>query len=195
MFASILRQMRRWAMNESDQGPVALGYRLGHIKGDGRIFRALVYNKSAAVLHMLRRLVGDEAFFDGVRRFYSESRFRKVGTDEFRQAVEAAAGRPLDRFFDQWIFGFTLPRLRVTYRVEGAELAVRVEQLGETFDVPVTLTLEYADKTKTDVVIPVDRTGHRAPRPPRRRPPERRDQQGRRDARRIRQVEHAKGLA
>ena len=42
----------------------------------------------------------------------------------------------------------------MTYRVEGAELAVRVEQLGETFDVPVTLTLEYADKTKTDIVIP-----------------------------------------
>ncbi len=154
VFTSILRQMRRWAMNESDQGPVALGYRLGHIKGDSRVFRALVYNKGAAVLHMLRRLVGDEAFFDGVRRFYRESRFRKVGTDEFRQAVETAAGRPLDRFFEQWIFGFTLPRLRVTYRVEGAELAVRVEQLGETFDVPVTLTLEYADKTKADVVIP-----------------------------------------
>ena len=154
VFAGILRQMRRWAMNESDQGPVALGYRLGHIKGDSRVFRALVYNKSAAVLHMLRRLVGDEAFFDGVRRFYAASRFKKVGTDEFRQAIEAAAGRPLNRFFDQWIFGFTLPRLRVTYRVEGAELAVRIEQLGETFDVPVTLTLEYADRKRTDIVIP-----------------------------------------
>ncbi len=154
VFGSILRQMRRWAMNESDQGPVALGYRLGHIKGDSRVFRALVYNKGATVLHMLRRLVGDEAFFDGLRRFYSESRFRKVGTDEFRQAMETAAGRPLDRFFDQWIFGFTLPRLRVTSHVEGAEVVVRIEQLGETFDVPVSLTLEYADRTKADVVIP-----------------------------------------
>ena len=154
VFAGVLRQMRRWAMNESDQGPVALGYRLGHIKGDGRVFRALVYNKSAAVLHMLRRLVGDEVFFDGVRRFYAASRFKKVGTDEFKQAIEAAAGRPLDRFFDEWIFGFTLPRLRVTSRLEGAELAVRIEQLGETFDVPVTLTLEYTDRTKTDIVIP-----------------------------------------
>ena len=153
-FTSVLKQLRRWGMEATDQGPISLGYRLGHIRGESRVFRALVYNKSAAVLHMLRRLVGDEAFFDGVRRFYSESRFRKVGTDEFRQAIEKSAGRPLDRFFEQWIFGFTLPRLRVTYRVEGAELAVRVEQLGETFDVPVTLTLEYADKTKADVVIP-----------------------------------------
>jgi hypothetical protein len=155
VFAGIMRQMRRWAMSESDQGAVSLGYRLGHIKGDGRIFRALVYNKSASVLHMLRHLVGDDAFFAGLRRFYATSRFQKVGTDEFKQAVEIASGRPLDRFFDQWIHGSTLPRLKVNYHVEGSELAVHIEQLGEVFDVPVTLTLEYADKKKTDVVIAV----------------------------------------
>ena len=73
-----MRQMRRWAMNESDQGPVYLGYRVGHIKSDGRAFRAIIYNKGAMVLHMLRRLVGDEAFFSGLRRFYADSRFSKA---------------------------------------------------------------------------------------------------------------------
>ena len=47
------------------RGPMYLGYRLGHIKSRPRVFRALVYNKGAAVLHMLRRLVGDETFFSG----------------------------------------------------------------------------------------------------------------------------------
>ena len=56
---------------QSDQGPVYLGYRLGHIRNDSRVFRALVYNKGAAVLHMLRRLVGDDAFSRGMRRFYA----------------------------------------------------------------------------------------------------------------------------
>ena len=55
--------MSRWAVATSDQGPVYLGYRLGHIKNDGRILRAVVYNKGAMVLHMLRRLVGDDVFF------------------------------------------------------------------------------------------------------------------------------------
>jgi hypothetical protein len=155
VFAGVMRQMRRWAMRESDQGPVYLGYRLGHIKSDGRVFRALVYNKGAAVLHMLRRLVGDDAFFRGVRRFYSESRFRKVGTDDLRNAFETEAGRPLDRFFDQWIYGSTLPRLKVQYHVEGAELAVHVDQIGEVFEVPVTLTLQYAGGKKVDVVVAV----------------------------------------
>src|SRR5262249_50232125 len=62
-FGNVVRQMRRWAIEMSPQGPVYLGYRLGHIRAEGRVFRALVYNKGAMVLHMLRRLMGDEAFF------------------------------------------------------------------------------------------------------------------------------------
>jgi len=156
VFQSVMRQMRRWAIRESDQGPVYLGYRLGHIKSDGRVFRALVYNKGAAVLHMLRRLIGEDVFFRGVRRFYSTSRFRKVGTEDLRKAFEAESGRSLERFFDQWIYGSTLPHLKVQYRVEGSELAVHIDQIGEVFQVPVTLTLQYSGGRKADVVVRVE---------------------------------------
>ncbi|HYM25986.1 MAG TPA: M1 family aminopeptidase [Vicinamibacterales bacterium] len=153
-FASVLRQLRKWAMDNSSQGPVYLGYRLGHIRNDSRVFRALVYNKGAAVLHMLRRLIGDEAFFRGLRRFYRESRFQKTGTESLRAAMEAESGRTLSRFFEQWIYGSSLPKLRVSYRVEGAELVLQIEQLNDVFDVPVSLSLDYGDR-RTTVVVPV----------------------------------------
>ena len=137
------------------QGPIYLGYRLGHIKGESRVFRALVYNKGAAVLHMLRRLVGDEPFFRGLRRFYRDSRFHKVGTEELRAAMEAETGLPLERFFQRWIYGSTLPKLKLTYRVEGAEVVLHVDQIGELFDVPVTVTLQYADRKPADVLMAV----------------------------------------
>ena len=114
VFANVMRQMRKWAIDESDQGPVYLGYRLGHIRTTAGRSARIVYNKGAAVLHMLRRLVGDEAFFRGIRRFYVESRFTKVGTEDFRQAMEAESGRSLERFFERWIYGSTLPRLTFT---------------------------------------------------------------------------------
>ena len=155
VFSGVIRQMRRWGIDQSDQGPIFLGYRLGHIRGDSKVFRALVYNKSAAVLHMLRRLVGDDAFFRGVRRFYRTSRFRKVGTEDFRAAMEAEADRPLERFFERWIYGATLPRLRFGYRTEGADLVLHVEQVGELFDVPLTMTVQYADRKAVDLVVPV----------------------------------------
>ena len=152
-FASVMRQMRRWALDESDQGPVYLGYRLGHIRGESRVFRALVYNKGAVVLHMLRRLVGDDAFFRGLRRFYWTSRFHKAGTEDFREAMEQETHQPLERFFERWIYGSTVPRLKVGYRLEGSDVVLRVEQIGEIFDIPVTIALQYADRKGTDVVV------------------------------------------
>jgi peptidase M1-like protein len=154
-FVGVLRQLRRWGMSESDQGPIYLGYRLGHIRGESRTFRALVYNKGAAVLHMLRRLAGDDRFFRGLRRFYRASRFRKVGTEDFRRAMEQETGLPLERFFERWIYGSTLPKLKFSYRVEGPDVVLHVDQIGDLFDVPVTVTLQYADRKSVDVVVAV----------------------------------------
>ena len=155
-FGDMLRQFRRWAMSESDEGPVYLGYRLGHIKGDSRVLRALIYNKGAAVLHMLRRLVGDERFFRGLRRFYNEQRFKKAGTDDFQRAMEAETGMDLDRFFQQWIYGAELPRVRYSTQVTDTEAIVRFEQLNEElFDLPVTVTVVHANGRTTDVVVPL----------------------------------------
>jgi hypothetical protein len=162
-FAAVLRHMRRWSIEQSGQGPVYLGNRLGHLRSESRVFRALVYNKGGLVLHMLRRLIGDQAFFRGIRRFYAESRFRKTSTDQLRVAMEREAGQPLERFFDRWIYGSTLPRVTFSYRVEstagGQEVVLHFEQSGELFDLPVTVTLQYGDRRSVDVVVPVtDRT-------------------------------------
>jgi hypothetical protein len=155
VFVSMLRQLRKWSLDTSDQGPVSLGYRLGHIRGESRVFRALVYNKGAAVLHMLRRMIGDDEFFRGLRRFYRDSRFRKVGTDDLQAAMERESGKSLERFFQQWIYGSTIPRVKVAYRIEGAEVVLRVEQIGEVFDLPVTVSLQYVDRKPVDVLMPV----------------------------------------
>jgi hypothetical protein len=158
-FASVMRQMARSAVEQSGQGPIALGYRVGHIKADSRAFRAVVYNKSATVLHLLRRLIGDNAFFDGLRRFYAAGRYHRMTTGDLQAAMEAASGRPLSRFVDRWISGTTLPRLTVRYDEiaagTGRALRVRVEQQGDVFDLPLTLTLDYDGLPSTDVVVPV----------------------------------------
>ena len=159
VFNAIIRSMQQWSMEESDQGAVYLGYRIGHFKGDSRLFRAVIYNKGAMVLHMLRRLVGDEAFFAGLRRYYNTWRFAKAGTDDFRRAVEAESGVDLGRFFEQWIYGDTVPQVTFTSRLEprdgDSEAVLRFEQTGEIFDFPVTVTFEYADNTTTSTLVKV----------------------------------------
>jgi peptidase M1-like protein len=153
VLANLLRQMRHTAIEASSQGPIYLGYRLGHIRSDDRVFRAIVYNKSAMVLHMLRRLVGDDAFFAGVRSFYEQWKFQKAGTDDFRRAMEQTSGRDLERFFETWLYGASIPRLKFSYHVTGAEAAVRFEQRAEAVDVPITVTIAYVSGATEDIVI------------------------------------------
>jgi aminopeptidase N len=105
------------------------------------------------VLHMLRRLVGDDAFFGGIRRFYETWKFRKAGTDDFRRAMEQSARRDLVRFFETWIFGSEIPHLKFSYQVSGASATVRFDQQADPVDVPVTVTVTYASGITENIVI------------------------------------------
>lgn len=156
VFGSVLRQMRRSGIETSPQGPIYLGYRLGHIRGERQVFRALVYNKAAMVMHMLRRLVGDDQFFWGLRRFYAEWRFKKAGTDDFRAAMEAATGRDLTAFFDAWIHGANIPRLAFSQRpIDASNLLVRFEHQDDVAPTPVTVSVTYTNGDVEEVVVPV----------------------------------------
>ena len=147
-------------MRHSDEGPIYLGYRLGHLDREPRIFRALVYNKAAMVLNMLRGLVGDDAFFAGLRRFYHQWRFRRAGTDALQLAFEIESGQSLGRFFDRWIHDTALPELQFSSHTEttatGEEIVLRFEQLTERlFDLPVRVDLTYRSGEEETLVVPV----------------------------------------
>jgi len=156
VFKDMLRHFRRWAMDQSDQGAIYLGYRLGHIKGDSRVFRAIVYNKGASVVHMLRRWLGDEHFFAGLRRYYDDNKFKKAGSEDLQRAMEAVSGQSLDRFFERWVYGSGTPRIRYVTTTEGQQAVIRFEQVGDIYDLPVTVSLVYADRTVEHVVAVTD---------------------------------------
>jgi aminopeptidase N len=109
---------------------------------------------------MIRQLLGDEKFFNALRRFYTDSRFTKVGSDDFQLALEQETGRPFSRFFDTWVYGSAIPRVGLSYKVEadagGKQEAVLHFEQGEDYgELPVVVTLQYADRRSVDVVVPV----------------------------------------
>ncbi len=144
-FRGILRRMGRWALQETDKGPIHLGYRLGHVKGDSEVYRALVYDKAACVLHMLSRVVGEQAFSAGLRAFQQQFRFRKAGADDLRESLEAASGSDLTGYFEQWVFGTELPSFVIKNRTEptSAGFLTRVE-IRTTRPLPGPLPLEIS---------------------------------------------------
>src|SRR5690554_1879840 len=60
------------------------------------------YQKGGWVLHMLRRHVGDEAFFEGLRTYYTRYRGHNATTADFRRVMEEVSGQDLGAFFAQW---------------------------------------------------------------------------------------------
>ena len=156
-----------------DQGPSISAIASATSAATSRVFRALVYNKGAAVLHMLRRLVGDEAFFRGLRRFYaSRGSARSAPTTSGRRWKRNRAGRSSGSSSA----GSTappLPQLTFSYRVESAPTDRRrcftSSRSASVFDLPVTVTLQYADRKSGRRRRSRHRPGRRAARAARRR--------------------------
>ena len=90
------------------------------------VLNPLVYQKGAWVLHMLRRKVGDEKFFNGLRLYYRRHRDGNASTDDFRAAMEEAGDVHLARFFGQWLHRGT-PVVRGTWHYDAGRKVVEVE--------------------------------------------------------------------
>lgn len=57
-----------------------------------RVLNGLVYQKGGWTLHMLRRMIGTENFWRGIREYYRRYRNENASTDEFREVMEAVSG-------------------------------------------------------------------------------------------------------
>jgi len=67
--------------------------------------RAVVYQKGAYVLHLLRRELGDKAFWRGIRQYTEKHAGQSVVTEDFKTAMQRASGKDLTEFFHKWVLG------------------------------------------------------------------------------------------
>jgi len=79
------------------------------------MFNHISYQKASMVLHMLRNLIGDDAFFRALRVYLHEYAYASVESSNFTDIVQATSGNNLDWFFDQWLYYGGHPELEVSY--------------------------------------------------------------------------------
>ena len=151
-FFSMMDRMSSWAMRQDAAGPIHLGQRLGHLKQEPRYFRSVVYDKGAWVLHMLRNLVGDAAFFEGARSFLQRHRYQKAGTEDLRAALEEASGLDLKPYFERWIYATGLPSVSWTASTASTPDGFRttVAARPSNFPGPLPLSISVATATGTE---------------------------------------------
>lgn len=75
--------------------------------------KAVGYDKGMMVFHMLRKVIGDEAFWGALRDVYHERLFQPTSWDDLRRAFEKRSQRSLEAFFDQWVNRKGAPRIHL----------------------------------------------------------------------------------
>lgn len=79
-----------------------------------KLLNANSYQKGAWVLHMLRRKMGDDMFWEGIRVYYEKYRNSNAGTSDFQDIMQKVYKKDLSSFFKQWLYMPGQPELKIT---------------------------------------------------------------------------------
>lgn len=107
---------------------------------------ALTAAKGAAVLNMLRNVLGDANFTKALHVFLDKYSWQSVTSEDFRKVVEQVYGQDLRYFFIQWLESSGSPEFKLEYTVlrtqKGFRVVGKIDQDLDTFRMPVDLRIE-----------------------------------------------------
>jgi len=114
-----------------------------------KMFDAVSYHKGSIILHMLRRYVGDAAFFASLNVYLTDNKYGSAEAHQLRLAFEKVTGKDLNWFFNQWYFGSGHIQLIVNYDYNtlNKTVTVTIKQEEKVFQFPLTIDV-YTNKGK-----------------------------------------------
>lgn len=120
------------------------------------------YNKGGRVLHMLRKYVGDDAFFASLKKYLHDNQFTAAEIHHLRLAFEEVTGEDLNWFFNQWFLSPGHPDLKVEHYFLNDSVYLNVTQLQDTlyspvFKIPLDVAI-WVDGKKQIFPVVIDKT-------------------------------------
>jgi len=103
------------------------------------------YEKGGWVLHMLRRSIGDKAFWNAIGTYYTFYRNKNASSADFEHVVDSVAHTDLHAFFHQWLNTPGHPHLNITWKYDPDKKAVLIDctQQGDyVFHFPLELSID-----------------------------------------------------
>ncbi len=114
------------------------------------VFDGISYNKGGQILHMLRKQVGDDAFFASLKLYLERNKFSSAEAHNLRLAFEEVTGQDLNWFFNQWYYSGAYPVLNIDYSYDAASKQVKVKivqtqdfEEAPLFKIPVYVDIYY----------------------------------------------------
>src|ERR1700693_3588407 len=122
-------------------------------------FWATTAGKGAAMLNMLRNVMGNDNFSKLLANFTQQYGWQSVSTADFRKVAEQISGQSLQYFFLQWLESSGEPEFKLEYTVfrtqKGFRVMGKISQDLDTFHMPVDLKIETEgnpESKRVDVV-------------------------------------------
>jgi len=124
-----------------------------------RLLNANSYQKASWFLHMLRYKLGDDVFFSGLRKYYTDYCNSTALTSDFRKDMEEVSGEDLKSFFDQWLRQAGHPVLKWSWKQDlNSEIIITIEQkqADTFFTFPLEVAVFYKDGSHETFRINID---------------------------------------
>jgi aminopeptidase N len=123
-----------------------------------QLLNANSYQKGAWILHMLRREVGDEIFFSGLKSYYKLYRDSNATTEDLQHVFEELSGKKLSHFFKQWLYIPGHPKL--TYSITNSTKRVIIDikqKQKKAFKFPLDVKLIFESGGSEVITIHVSK--------------------------------------
>jgi aminopeptidase N len=137
-FEDLMQEVEVGALTHEEVVPIAQS---GHLHEFTPEYQSIVFQKGAMVFHMLRWIVGDEAFFKTLQAMVQQYAWKSISTDEFQKLVETASKQELTYFFAQWVSSTGVPQFKRTWAVyrtaKGYQVVGKIQQDLDLFRMPV----------------------------------------------------------
>jgi len=127
-----------------------------------RVFSSrLSYNKGAMVLHMLKRKIGDEAFYQGLQMYLDnpDLSYAYAKTTDLKAVMESQTGEDLSEFFDDWIYGEGYPSYQLSWaRINSDQIRITLNQTQSHnsvsfFEVPLPIRIFGTGGEEEDFIL------------------------------------------
>ncbi len=126
------------------------------------MFDAFSYNKGGQIIHMLRKYVGDDAFFASLKLYLEKNKFKTAEAHDLRLAFEETTGEDLNWFFNEWYYAKRHPELDIKKTYDGSSKKLKLDitqtqdfKVSPLYKLPIYIDI-YAGGKKERKLIWID---------------------------------------
>jgi len=150
-FESLMRDTSVGALTHEEVAPVSQASQLHEFTPE---YESIVFDKGAMVFHMLRWVIGDDAFFKALQALGKRYAWKGVTSDEFQKLAESSSHQQLTYFFALWVTSTGVPQFKrswATYRTADAYQVVgKIQQDLDIFRMPVEVRIYSRGRKPVD---------------------------------------------